>query len=84
MTWISHWEPPRFLESDFGAFIDFSMFPWAELKYGNILAVGGRGSELRLLKIEKKTEYSVSLVLQLVMYAGISLPWSNSTKQMIV
>ena len=40
----------------------------AELKYGEILAVGGRGSEL-WLKF-RKTESPVFLVLQLVMYVA--------------
>ena len=44
---------------------------YAELKYGKILAVRGKGSELWLLKaklitVQKKTESPVFLVLQLV------------------
>ena len=46
---------------------------WAELKYSRILAVGARGSELWLLKVQKKTASPVFPVLKLVMYAYS--PW---------
>ena len=75
-------EPAVFLQSDFGARIAIVgslmvscgllvRFCWAELKYGRILAVGGRGSKLQLLKVPKNWISMISGP-KLVMYALVA------------
>ena len=86
-TWqVSHIyrEPPVFPQSKFWteiAIIDSLMFScsllvWscrAELKYSKILAIGGRGSELQLLKNHKSSEK-----LNLQYFWSFNLPYMST------
>ena len=84
-----YWEPPVFLQLDFGvkiAIIGFLVSScgflvrscWAELNYDKILAVGGRDSKLWLLKVQKKLHLQYFWYYNLSRMNKLCLFWSTN------